>query len=307
MRTGYGPAAPRKRRFPQKIEFFHLFLSLKPLQTVLTIAGFDPSSGAGVTADLMVFAAHSLFGTACITALTVQSTLGVQASHPIAASIVGATLDCLNADLPPCGVKIGVTATSDTIIIISEFVTILRASHSDYSETRLPIVLDPVVRSSSGRELLDEAGVQALRGNLLPLVDWVTPNLEELAILSGEPVSGREDIPKACRALQAKAARKEGSRLGVIATGGHMDPPDDFVLTPVGETAWLPGERVVTRSTHGTGCAFSSAFLSRLVLGESAMEAARGAKQYVSEAMKRAENYGHGISGINQLWTKYQP
>src|ERR1700690_1716501 len=101
------------------------------MQTVLTIAGFDPSSGAGVTADLMVFAAHSLFGTACITSLTVQSTLGVEASHPVAASIVGATLDCLNADLPPNGVKIGMTAAEDTIICISHFIEILRVSHSD--------------------------------------------------------------------------------------------------------------------------------------------------------------------------------
>jgi hydroxymethylpyrimidine/phosphomethylpyrimidine kinase len=250
----------------------------------------------------MVFAAHSLFGTACITALTVQSTLGVEASHPVAASIVEATLDCLNADLPPRGVKIGMTSISSTILIISKFIDILHVQHSDSSGTRVPIVLDPVIRSSSGGELLDEAGVQALRENLLPLVDWVTPNLEELAILSGEPVLGREDIPKACRALQAKTARKEGCRLGVIATGGHRDPPDDFVLTPEGETTWLPGERIVTRSTHGTGCAFSSAFLSRLVQGASAIEAARGAKRYVSEAMKRAEHRGGGTSGINHLW-----
>jgi hydroxymethylpyrimidine/phosphomethylpyrimidine kinase len=259
-----------------------------------------------VSADLMVFAAHSLFGTACITALTVQSTLGVQASHPVSASIVRATLDCLNADLPPLGVKIGMTSTSENIHKISGLVAILRAQHLEHHGARIPIVLDPVIRSSSGRELLDEPGVQALRENLLPLVDWVTPNLEELAILSGEPVLRREDIPKACKALQAQAARKEGCRLGVIATGGHMDPPDDFVLTPEGETAWLPGERIVTRSTHGTGCAFSSAFLSRLVLGESAMEAARGAKLYVSEAMKRAEHRGHGTSGIRHLWTKDQ-
>lgn len=90
------------------------------MQTVLTIAGFDPSSGAGVTADLMVFAAHSLFGTACITALTVQSTLGVRAVHPVDAAIIEATLDCLTADLPPAGIKIGMVSSSNSICLINK-------------------------------------------------------------------------------------------------------------------------------------------------------------------------------------------
>jgi hydroxymethylpyrimidine/phosphomethylpyrimidine kinase len=255
----------------------------------------------------MVFAAHSLFGTACITALTVQSTLGVRSSHPVDAAVVGATLDCLYADLPPAGIKIGMVADAATILIISDFIAKLRAVHQTTFGLRIPIVLDPVLRSSLGRELLDQHGIAALRERLLPVVDWVTPNLDELAILSGEEVVGKEDIPNACNRLQALIGGGDGRQLGVIATGGHLDPPDDYVLTTEGESLWLPGERIVTQSTHGTGCAFSSAFLSRLVLGDPAFEAARGAKQYVAEAMRTAERHGSGYSAMNHLWTLHQP
>ncbi len=241
------------------------------MQTVLTIAGFDPSSGAGVTADLMVFAAHGLFGTSCITALTVQSTVGVRATlSRRCARIVGETLECLDADLRPAGVKIGMVSTEANMLVICSYLAGLRAIHDDNNDmSEVPVVLDPVVRSSSGRELLDARGVTAMREKLLPLVDWVTPNLEELAVLSGQPVARREDIPGACRALQARASKGQRERrLGILATGGHLDPPDDFLLMPDGESLWLPGQRVETRSTHGTGCALSSAFLSRLVLGD---------------------------------------
>jgi hydroxymethylpyrimidine/phosphomethylpyrimidine kinase len=274
------------------------------MQTVLTIAGFDPSSGAGVTADLMVFAAHGLFGTSCITALTVQSTVGVRCTYPVAAHIVGETLECLDADLPPTGIKIGMLANEDNIFVISTYLEILREKHAEYGEKpKVPVVLDPLVRSSSGRELLDERGVIVLRQKLLPLVDWITPNLEELAILSGQPVARHEDIPEVCRALQAQVSKERGEpRLGILATGGHLHPPDDFLQMPDGESHWLAGQWVDTRSTHGTGCAFSSAFLSRLVLGDTPKEAAEAAKRYVVGALRTAERIGAGHGPMNHLW-----
>jgi len=273
------------------------------MKTVLTIAGFDPSSGAGVTADLMVFAAHSLFGTACITALTVQSTLGVQSSNPTSAAIVRATLACLDEDLPPAGIKIGMMATADNVNAISEYIEKARQLHSHSSDSYPPAVLDPVLRSTGGRELLDAAGVTLLRERLLPLVDWITPNLAELAVLAGEPIVRRDDLPRACHVLQAQVAEKSGGRRpGILATGGHLEPPDDFLLLPGGEGVWLHGERVVTRSTHGTGCALSSAFLSRLVLGDHPSEAARAAKAYVAMALRSAVERGRGCGSMNHLW-----
>ena len=262
------------------------------MQTVLTIAGFDPSSGAGVTADLMVFAAHGLFGTSCLTSLTVQSTVGVRSVTPVAAEMVRATLDCLESDLPAAGIKIGMLAAAANAAVVAEFLQALRGRGR-----RVPVVLDPVMRSSSGRELLDADGVAVLLERLLPVVDWVTPNLEELGVLTGGAVRRREDMVEAVRTLQ-----RMGSELNVLATGGHLDPPDDLMLTAGGEVLWLPGEHIVSRSTHGTGCAFSSALLSRLVLGDAVNDAALMAKQYVAEAIRTAAPMGKGLGPVNPLW-----
>ena len=278
------------------------------MQTVLTIAGFDPSSGAGVTADLMVFAAHSLFGTACITALTVQSTLGVVSTHPTPAPVLRATLDCLEEDLPPAGIKIGMITTEDNALVICDYLEKHQLQHWHRTQGWVPVVLDPVLRSTSGRELLDPAGVTLLRDRLLPQVDWITPNLAELAILSGVEAAARDDLPRACRALQTRTAQSpDGHRLGIFATGGHLDPPDDFLLLPTGQGLWLPGERVITRSTHGTGCALSSAFLSRLVLGDAPRQSAHAAKLYVAAALRSAVPTGTGRGPMNHLWTLAKP
>lgn len=263
------------------------------MQTVLTIAGFDPSSGAGVTADLMVFAAHGLFGTSCITSLTIQSTIGVVTAHPIRPETVLETLECLQSDLPAAGIKIGMLATEETVVAVAEFIEDMR-----HRGERVPVVLDPVLRSSSGRELLDEDGIEAMRERLLPLVDWVTPNLDELGILAGREVDERSDLPEAARLLQGRWAG-----LNVLATGGHLNPPDDFLLTTDGGTWWLRGERVESESTHGTGCALSSALLCGLVGGKSEYEAAVGAKLYVAEAMRTARKLGRGRGPLNHLWT----
>jgi hydroxymethylpyrimidine/phosphomethylpyrimidine kinase len=278
------------------------------MQTVLTIAGFDPSSGAGVTADLMVFAAHGLFGTACITGLTVQSTVGVQSIHPTAGAVIEATLDCLESDLPPAGIKIGMLTSSSNLHRICDYLTKYLGKHEERGDRRPIVVFDPVLRSSSGRELIDSEGVTVLRERLLPLLDWITPNLDELTELAGRSVSKQEKVPDACRELQARVAQNfAGRRLGILATGGHLDPPDDFLLMPSGEELWLTGQRVTTRSTHGTGCAFSSAFLSRLVLGDSPSVAARAAKNYVAGALRTAVSLGSGNGPMNLLWPLLKP
>ncbi len=257
-----------------------------------------------MTADLMVFAAHGLFGIACITALTVQSTVGVVSVHPVPSEIVADTLVCLDEDLPPAGVKIGMIANPSNTFIICDYLERIRVADSECTDSSgTVIVLDPVLKSSSGRKLLDADGLTILRGRLLPVIDWITPNLDELGLISGGSIICRDDVPGACRALQAQAgARSDGSRLGILATGGHLDPPDDFLLMPSGEEFWLPGERIVTDSTHGTGCALSSAFLSRLVLGDAPLEAAGAAKAYVVGALRNAVKIGEGHGPMNHLW-----
>lgn len=260
------------------------------MQTLLTIAGFDPSSGAGVTADLAVMSAHGFFGTSCITALTVQSTLGVAAVHPVGAAVVARTLDFLVADLPPAGIKVGMLGSVE---VAQEVAAFLRGWAG-----KVPIVLDPVVRSSSGRDLLGAGGVEVIREQLLPVVDWVTPNVEELCLIAGNKMDTGWSVVEA-----AQAIRRSNSRLNVVVTGGNLDPPDDLVLEGSVEPRWVRGTRIASSSTHGTGCAFSSALLCHLVLGETALRSVEGAKEYVRRGIERAEPLGGGQGPLNLLWT----
>ena len=262
------------------------------MQTVLTIAGFDPSSGAGITADLSVITAHGMFGTSAITALPVQSTLGVRSSHAISAPVLEATLDCLVEDLPPAGVKVGMLGNRENVRAVVKVLEQLRSSG-----WRIPVILDPVMRSTSGRELLSASGVEALRAELLPLVDWVTPNLQELAILTGVEVRAADDMGAAVERLMTHHAW-----LNVVATGGHLESADDLVAVSDGRRRWLRGEKVVSRATHGTGCAYSTALTCELVAGHEPFQAARLAKDFVAEAIRCAEVIGNGIGPMDLLW-----
>ncbi len=259
--------------------------------SVLTIAGFDPSSGAGVTADLMVFAAHGLFGTSCITALTVQNTLGVAATQMVATDTVVDTLNNLQADLPPAGIKIGMLGTASMVRSVAAFLARVR------QEKPVIVLFDPVLKSSSGKNLLDCAGTEEVRNTLLQQVDWITPNVNELAVLTGYPVDTQADIQAAAAALQ-----RPGTHLTVVVTGGHLDPPDDLLVDPSGVAQIFTGQRIETKSNHGTGCAFSSALLCRLILGDNPAAATLAAKRYVAEAMRSATARGSGAGPVNHLW-----
>ena len=255
----------------------------------LTIAGFDPSSGAGVTADLKVFAAHGLFGTACISALTVQSTQGV-ASVSSVSPLIAPTLAYLDEDLPPDGIKIGMLGNAEAVDAVATFLRTRRRLEA-------PVVLDPVLLSSSGARLLDHDGIAALQTKLLPLVNWITPNIAELAVLSGLPVEAADEIAPAMKALLRRYPH-----LHIVATGGHRDTPIDLLLTPTGELFRFEGVWVDTSSTHGTGCAFSSAILARLILRDAPGAAVSSAKNYVFEALRRAPEVGKGRGPLNLLW-----
>ncbi len=266
--------------------------SVKP-PVCLTIAGFDPSSGAGVTADLKTFAAFDVYGVAAITALTVQSTQGVRAVEPVSPDLLRETLSCLAADVTIAAVKIGMLANAALVRETARFL-------ENVSVSRECIVLDPVCRSSSGRALLTEDDVAELRGQLLPRVGWITPNLDELAVLTGMPVATeRAAIEEQAARLAALAGGSE--HLGVVATGGHLTRPDDYILWR-GEGHWLEGERIETRSTHGTGCALSSALAAGLASGMTGNNAVRGAKQFVTEALRAAYPVGQGRGPMHHLF-----
>jgi hydroxymethylpyrimidine/phosphomethylpyrimidine kinase len=256
----------------------------------LSIAGFDPSSGAGVSADLKVFAAHGIYGLAAVTALTIQSTQGVRSLEPVSPEVLRQTLDCLAEDMEISGIKIGMLATEGVVGAVGRFL----------AESGVPaarIVLDPVLGSSSGHELLSNEGISRLKSDLLPVVGWITPNIDELGVLAGMPVQSREAVAEAAARLAASYPA-----LNIVVTGGQLDPPDDFLRTSVGSEQWFPGQRIETRATHGTGCAFSSALLARLLAGDEPGEAASGAKAYVAKAMKTAKPIGKGRGPLNHLF-----
>jgi hydroxymethylpyrimidine/phosphomethylpyrimidine kinase len=273
----------------------------------LTIAGFDPGSGAGITADLKTFSAHGIYGVACISALTVQSTLGVRAVEPLSPTLVRQTLECLVEDVSLSGVKIGMLGNSAVAREVSSFLT----SQSGAIPPER-IILDPVLRASSGKALIDPAGVDFLRQELLRRVGWITPNLDELALLTGGDLSspgslGREQVPAAAARLREMAARLGNDELNVVVTGGHLSRPDDFLLTASAEGSWLEGERIVTKATHGTGCAFSTALLSGLISGQSPRQAVAAAKAYVTEALRSAYPIGKGKGPMNHLFPFHLP
>lgn len=261
-------------------------------QVVWTVAGFDPSSGAGITADLMTFAAHGLFGCSAITALTVQSSVGVRGTEPVRREQLAETLSCLLEDLPPAGIKVGMLGARSIAGVVGAFLRGLRETG-----TAPPVVLDPVLRSSSGRMLYPLEGMDLLHQTVLPQVDWITPNWGELAVLTGAPVG---NLREAARATRALIERHPG--MGVIATGGDGERPVDLLVRAGSEALVLDGERVETTSTHGTGCAFSSALLARLVQGYSPEEAARLAKDFVVGALRAAPGLGAGKGPMGLLW-----
>jgi hydroxymethylpyrimidine/phosphomethylpyrimidine kinase len=252
------------------------------MPVVLSIAGFDPSSGAGVSADLKTISAHSCYGIACITALTVQSTSGVRRVEAVSYDLIRQTLDELATDFEIAAVRIGMLGSAGPAEAVAEFLHHLGLTN---------IVLDPVMISSSGSALLDSHGAEVLKSRLLPLTSVLTPNYPEAAELSG-----KSDPLEAARELQRMGAK------AVIVTGGHSISNADLLLMASGKSLSIEGERVPSTSTHGTGCAYATSLACNLALGKDLPEAARSAKQYVREAIAAAEPLGKGTGPINHLY-----
>jgi hydroxymethylpyrimidine/phosphomethylpyrimidine kinase len=264
---------------------------------LLTVAGYDPSSGAGITADLATFAVHGCFGVSAITALTVQSTRGVAEIQPVDPGLLQRTLAHLTQDIPPAGVKVGMLGSAAIVAVVADFLA------STLVPPAVPRVLDPVLRSSSGAALLSPDALQAVQNLLLPAVEWITPNWAELAALTGVPaISSVEQAQEAAVTLGQRHPY-----LHIVATGGDHTQPIDLLRLPSGQFYPFAGEHIASPSTHGTGCAFSSALLARLVLGDSPVSAVAAAKSFVAEAIRRAPQIGKGTGPLNLLWPLQSP
>jgi hydroxymethylpyrimidine/phosphomethylpyrimidine kinase len=257
---------------------------------VLTIAGFDPSSGAGVTADIKTIAAHGCYGVACVTAMTVQSTLGVRRVQVLKPELVSNTLSCLAEDFEIAAVHVGMLGSATVGEEIAQFL-----------ETRgLPnVVLDPIIKSSSGMDLIDAQGVGILAGRLLNLAAVITPNVDEAAVLTGLTINNQEQMKVAVVKLHEMGAK------AVVITGGHLDKAVDVLSfkDKYGvHREVFKSEKLRSTSTHGTGCAFSSAIACHLAHGRSLPEAVLLAKAYVFAAIGNAAPTGKGVGSINHLF-----
>ena len=266
---------------------------------VLSIAGFDPSSGAGITADIKTAAAMGCYAVTCVTALTVQSTQGVFGVQPVRPELVRQTLFRLADDVEFAAVRIGMLGSSEVANVAADF---LRQSKPPN------VVLDPVLRSSSGAALLDDADLRVVRGQLLPLSDVVTPNFEEALLLTGidkdtrlaDSWHGMSDI---VRELAVQLHRL-GSK-AVVITGGHLQEANDYLSSmTAGEISErvFRGSRIESKATHGTGCAFAMALACGLASGLTLVEAVGGAKAFVRDAISASYRVGKGVGPMNHLF-----
>ena len=253
---------------------------------LLTIAGFDPSCGAGTAADLKTFAAHGCYGVAAITSLTVQNTQSVEAVHNTPSAELRTQLDALAADCEIAAVKIGVLGNRGNAAAVAEFLDAHKFTH---------VVHDPVMKSSTGAELLDAAGVKFVATELLKRASVVTPNVPEAEILTGLTIKEVSDMEAADRKIVEMGAR------AVIVKGGHLERAVDVLLDGT-ELVQLSGERVKTDNMHGTGCAFSSALAAQLASGRSLFEAATLAKAYVTKAIEKGYAIGKGRVPLDHFY-----
>ncbi len=258
---------------------------------LLTIAGFDPSCGAGVAADLKTFAAHNCYGVAAVTALTIQSTLGARAVHAIPSATLRAQLDALVEDVSVAAVKIGMLANRANAAVVADFLDARKFVH---------VVLDPVSRPTAGSaELLDAAGLKFVRDELLRRASVITPNIPEAEFLTGLEVKDLQGMKAAGKKLIEMGAR------AVIVTGGHLDKPID-VLCEGNDVDVFGGEHVKSLNTHGSGCTFSSAIAAQLASGLQLRQAVILAKAYVTKAIEKSYQIGKGAGPLNQLFRFHQ-
>jgi hydroxymethylpyrimidine/phosphomethylpyrimidine kinase len=250
------------------------------MKTALTIAGSDSGGGAGIQADLKTFAAHGVYGTSAVTAITAQNTLGVTAWEAVSSDLVTAQIEAVASDIGVDAVKIGMLANA----------AIVEAVGAAVASLDLPrVVVDPVMVAKGGAKLLDDEAVDAMKAELLPRALVVTPNVLEASALAGIPVRNVDDARAAAERIAALGAA------AVIVKGGHLPGADAIDVFFDGQAfVELRAPRIETRHTHGTGCTFSSAIAANLALGRPLGEAVARAKAYLTDAIGHAPGLGAG-------------
>ena len=257
-----------------------------PTPVALTIAGSDPSGGAGLQADLKTFHQLGVYGEAVITLVTVQNSRGLARVEVMAADLVAEQIHAVVADIPPKAAKTGALGTLAVLEVVAE-----AAAHFSF-----PLVVDPVMLSKNGSPLLDDAAQRAFTGTLLPRAFLLTPNLAEAAALTGLPVNSVMTMLRAAEKLIEMGAAN------VLVKGGHLEGDAiDVLLMGSGEPHEFRATRIATRHTHGTGCTYSAAITAGLAKGLALTEAIRAAKAFVTAAIRTNPGLGSGSGPLNHF------
>ena len=253
----------------------------------MTIAGSDSGGGAGLQADLRTFAAHGLHGTCAVTAVTAQSSVEVADWVALSPEMVVKQMETVARDMPVAAAKTGMLATAEIVIAVAEAARSLAFPH---------LVVDPVMVAKGGHRLLQPEAERAYRERLLPMATVVTPNLPEAEALLGRALRDIDDMHAAARSILQSGAR------AVVVKGGHLEGGDAVDVFDDGTTVFeLRAPRIDTPHTHGTGCTFSAAIAARLALGETLPDAVRGAKAYITEAIRGGYGVGRGHGPVDHL------
>jgi hydroxymethylpyrimidine/phosphomethylpyrimidine kinase len=261
------------------------------MRIALTIAGSDSGAGAGIQADLKTFAAHGVFGTTAITAVTAQNTLGVTAWGALPADLVSAQVEAVAGDMEIDAVKVGMLANAAIVEAVAAAIQELELPH---------VVVDPVMIAKGGGRLLEDEAVEALRAELLPRTQIVTPNISEAETLAGMAIRSLDDMRRAARRILSLGPRV------VLVKGGHLEGPESIdVVCMRGEMFELRMPRISTTSTHGTGCTLSSSIAANLALGLDVRPAIERAREYLDGAIRHAPGLGRGHGPLNHFWRVY--
>ncbi len=255
------------------------------MPVALTIAGSDPSGGAGIQADLKTFHQFGVYGEAAITLLTVQNTVGVTAVEILAPDFVSAQIRAVVEDIPPRAVKTGALGSR----------AMVEAVAFELASLRCPLVVDPVMVSKHGASLINDDARQALLAMLMPLAALITPNLNEAEAMSGLPVTSLEQMQEAARVLAGLGAQ------AVLIKGGHLAGAAIDLLYDGAQFHTYPAPRIETAHTHGTGCTYSAAITALLARGLSLTDALPRAKQYITEAIRTNPGLGRGHGPVNHF------
>ena len=262
------------------------------MKNVLTIAGSDSCAGAGIQADLKTFASHGVYGLCAITAVTAQNTAAVTAVEELSPAIIAAQIDALFHDIHVHAVKTGMLYNTQ---IIRTVVQKLEEYEPQY------LVVDPVMVSTSGCNLLRPDAVDELSTRLFPLASLVTPNIPEMKVLTGITANSPQTALQACRKLQDEIGCQN-----ILLKGGHsLDSPVDWLYDGK-EFYSFQGKRIDTNHTHGTGCTLSAAIAANLALGKDMYNAVKNAKAYVTQAIRNGIPLGHGHGPTRHFYELYR-